>query len=798
MANAYNDEEIISPNTNSMDFCPLKEKINVELLNYAIDNCEELEIPSETLVKMRQLKRVVSVRGWYEPQYQRTGVAGNGRIFCKRGVSAIGMKREWRNALAYIDYRDCDMVNACYQVALEAAIKYGVPHTHIKNYIDNREEKLKAKMERNKCSRDVAKGSYSCMLFKEHKKTKSNTLASEIQILHNTIRDNEEQVVKAVEADMKKKRVSDNKNGKIFAHYYQIREAEILRLAVLYLKREGQEVAGLLHDGCYIKKTNSDGEEKALYSLTSLNNYLRDTHGINIEFAYKPMRDLPSKLTEENLMLTREQALDREKARYYDLREEFEKEICKVITETKFIQETTTSDNKIKRIAYSTTGLKDAYCDWAPAKNFKTSLITGKKNPSLFIENYILDPDKRQYNYIDFIPDANECPEDVFNVFKGFAVARLSNTNPEITENDLNDFALLRDWLTNLFSDTTTEQTKVNVGYIHKWLANTFQNPTRRSEIMIILKGRKGIGKSDFCELIKQMIGKEHFFQTSDPSSEIFGKFNETLDRKTFVNIDEPTGLDNEANIEKMKGAITCKDLNIKRKFCDTESSIAYQNYFMTLNHENTGIHITSDNRRFAMFESAKMGYENDEYLPFYNAIRNPIAQVLFYRFLMTEIDLTNFTFTRDTIPKTDFLKRSQLNNIPNYHSYMEQFILGSQTKEVANFTRLVSGNWRGLCGDLYRGYLKFCDDIGADRSAKITQRSFKQEIFSLAGITIKRYNYGECFIIDTLELTSSLRILGLEVAVSNPSEEPEFHDSEDETGSTSISQGHIHTLADI
>ena len=586
--------------------------------------------------------------------------------------------------------------------------------------------------------------------------------------------------------------------SKIFAHYYQIREAEILRLAVLYLKRDGQEVAGLLHDGCYIKKTNSDGEEKPLYSLTSLNSYLRDTHGINVEFAYKPMRDLPRNLSQDNLMLTREQALDREKARYYELREEFEKEICKIIDDTKYIKEYTTPAGKIRRVAYSVNGLKDSYCDWSVAGNYRTSVITNKKNPGLFIENYILDPDKKQYTYIDFIPDASECPDDVFNVFKGFAVARLSNTNPDITENDLNDFALIKEWITNLFSDTTTEQTKINVDYIYKWLANTFQNPTRRSEIMIVLKGRKGIGKSDFCELIKQMIGKEHFFQTSDPANEIFGKFNETLDRKTFVNIDEPTGLDNEANIEKMKGAITCKDLNIKRKFCDTESSVAYQNYFMTLNHENTGIHITADNRRFAMFESAKMGYKNDEYLPFYNAIRNPKAQVLLYRFLMTEINLTDFLFTRDTIPKTDFLKRSQLNNIPNYHSYMEQFILGSQTKEVANFGRLASGNWRGLCGDLYRGYIKFCDDIGADRSAKITQRSFKQEIYSLTGITIKRYNYGECFIIDTLELTNSLRSLGLEVAVSNPSEEPEFHDSEDETGSTSTSQVHIHTLADI
>lgn len=788
-------QTIISASSN-MDFCPVKEKINIELLDFAIANSDTLDIRFDILKTLKNLKKSCNIRGWYEPQYQRSGVAGSGRLYCKRGVVASGMSKEWRNALAYTDYRDCDMVNACYTVALELAIKYNVPHYNILNYINNREERLATYMTNHQSTREQAKEYYSGLLFKEHAKCKNNTLVSEIKVLQSVVLADpaNASIVKAVEMDMKKKKEKYNKIGKVMAHIYQIREAEILRHAVLYLKREKQEVAGLLHDGFYIKKTDNSGNEKPLYPLASLNTYLKEIHNINVEFAYKPMRDLPSRLTEEQLTLTREQALDSDKRRYLELRELFEKEICKILDDTKYIKEYTSSTGKIRRVAYSKTALVDTYCDWQPAGSYKTSYITGKKNPSLFIENYILDPNKSQYNYIDFIPDAKECPEDVFNVFKGFAVARLSDSDPEITDADLADFEYLKTWLKNLFADKNPEQSDINYNYALKWLANTFQNPTKRSEIMIILKGRKGIGKSDFCELVKQMIGKEHFFQTSDPANEIFGKFNETLDRKTFVNIDEPTGLDNEANIEKMKGAITCKDLNIKRKFCDTESNVAYQNYFMTLNHENTGIHITADNRRFAMFESATMGYKDDEYLPFYNAIRNPKAQVLFYRYLMTEINLEGFLFNRDTIPQTDFLKRSMLNNIPNYHSYMEQFILGDQTKQTAKFGRQGNGDWKGLCGDLYRGYINYCDDIGAERQAKITQRGFKQEILALTGVSIKRYNYGECFVLDLNELTNSLRLLGLDVAVSNPSQEPEFLPDDPEP----YVQGVVHTLADI
>lgn len=786
----------ISATYTTMDFCPVKEKINIELLTFAIDNAEDLGIAPDCLAVMKKLSRACSIRGWYEPQYQRSGVAGSGRLYCKRGVVAVGMKREWRNALAYTDYLDCDMVNACYSVALELAIKYNVPHNNILNYINNREERLATYMANHQSTRDEAKEYYSGLLFKEHPKCKNGTLVSDIKVLQSVVLADPANagIVKAVEMDMKKKKEKYNKIGKVMAHVYQMREAEILRHAVLYLKREKQEVAGLLHDGFYIKKTDNSGNIKPLYSLSSLNNYLKEIHNINVEFAYKPMRDLPRNLTEEQLTFTREMALDSDKQRYLELRETFEKEVCKVITETKFIQEFVLPDGKIRRVNYSKTALVDAFCDWKPAGGYKTSYITGKKNPSLFIENYILDPNKRQYQFVDFIPDISECPDDTFNVFKGFAVARLSDNDPEITETDLADFEHIKTWLKNLFADKNPEQSDINYNYALKWLANTFQHPTKRSEIMIILKGRKGIGKSDFCELVKMMIGKEHFFQTSDPANEIFGKFNETLDRKTFVNIDEPTGLDNEANIEKMKGAITCKDLNIKRKFCDTESNVAYQNYFMTLNHENTGIHITADNRRFAMFESATMGYKDDEYLPFYNAIRNPKAQVLFYRYLMTEINLEGFLFNRDTIPQTDFLKRSMLNNIPNYHSYMEQFILGDQTKQTAKFGRQGNGDWKGLCGDLYRGYINYCDDIGAERQAKITQRGFKQEILALTGVSIKRYNYGECFVLDLNELTNSLRLLGLDVAVSNPSQEPEFLPDDPEP----YVQGVVHTLADI
>ena len=785
----------ISTNSTSMDFCPIKEKINIELLDFALKNTDTLEIDFAVVKIMKALKKCCNIRGYYEPQYQRNGVAGNGRLYCKRGLVASGMTKEWRNALAYTDYRDCDMVNASYNVALELSIKYNTPNKHLKNYITNREEILLKTCSETGKTREQVKQEKTSLLFKEHSKN-SKMLVGEINILHSVVAADPDNasVVKAVDMDMKKKKDKYNRLGKIFAHIYQIREAEIMRLAVLYLKREKQEVAGLLHDGFYIKKTDTSGNEKPLYSLDSLNNYLKEIHNINVEFAYKPMRALPSTLAEEQLTLTREQSLDSDKRRYLELRELFEKEVCKILDDSKYIKEYTTSTGKIKRVAYSKTSLVDTYCDWQPAGNYKTSYITDSKAPKLFIENYILDPNKSQYNYIDFIPDPSECPDDVFNVFKGFAVARLSNTNPTITDDDTADFEQIKIWLSNLFKDKTEEQSKINYEYFIKWLANTFQRPTKRSEIMIILKGRKGIGKSDLCELVKMMIGKEHFFQSSDPANEIFGKFNETLDRKTFVNIDEPTGLDNEANIEKMKGAITCKDLNIKRKFCDTESNIAYQNYFMTLNHENTGIHITADNRRFAMFESNTMGYKDDEYLPFYNAIRNPNAQVLFYRYLMTEVNLEGFLFNRDTIPKTDFLKRSMLNNIPNYHSYMEQFILGDQTKSVAKFGRQGNGDWRGLCGDLYRGYIKFCDDIGADRQSKITQRSFKQEILSLTGVSIKRMKYGECFVLDTSEITNSLRLLGLEVAVSNPSQELEFLPDEPQYDDLNT----VHTLAGL
>ena len=803
-----NNEDNISTNINMSEVCPKYEYLNSALLEKLVKKPEEYGIDDALHKQFQKLWRCSSrITGRYEPEYKRTGATLDGRLFALKGITATTIPRRWRNALAFTSYWDCDMKNASWGITLKLAKEQGTPHEKIELFCNNREFHYTAWVNKNGGTREDAKDAYIKKLFTYRKIVKPNTLTAELQALHTAMISTEEgeksltAITQKLDKDKKSKA---NIIGKVFSNIVFKREALILELAIKKMKQDRIEVGGLMFDGFYIRKSKDNPDEKP--DLTGLNTYLKDVEQVGVEFAVKDMTEFPEGVGEDLYKLTRADVMNEEKAKYVELRRIFEEEwgVCKVRNGGRLFRRSIEEADGIRVETYSQTSLVDVYRDWEPAGSFRTSIITGGKNPQFFIKNWIDDHEKKVYDTAQFMPCLKyaEAHPTVYNDFKGFKVQRTLENLIEPSEEDLNDYDLIGKYIYNLFKDKTEEQSQINFEYIMRWLAQIFQKPMERSEIMIVLKGRKGIGKSDFSEMVKAMMGTAYWAKTADPLRDLWGNFNDLMENKTFVHIDEPEGLDNEQAIEKLKDAITAKHFNVKRKYCDTMVERAYFNCFMTLNHEGTGIPITADNRRFAMFESATLSYKGNEYDKYYKAIRNPNALALFYKDLM-EFDMEGWSWGRETIPKTDFLERSKKNSIRNHHQFLEQLLLAKHTRMASQVYQQVNGDYIGLCGAIYKGYLKYCDETGDNGKSRMSGKDFKTELRCLDGINVKRTSMkshninGDCYIICIPELTETLRSLGLDLP--EQVDEAEFLESDDEnTTHEYCYSGKVHSLDEL
>ena len=759
------DTKIKSMTTLMSDYTPDKEICNVALLQHILDNQGDYDLSTADLNQMKRiLRRANKDTGRYEPLYEQKGANLVGRVFCKTGLCALS--REWRNALAFKNYLDADMVNASYSIALQMANKWDLPTDKLTEYCNNRDnflmDYIKNKKERGiKISKDDAKIHYIKLLFGvPSKMIVKKSLEWELKLLQDRCITECPKLVKAVEHDMKKKKETYNKRGKVLSHAIFNEENRILQLAIKYLQKDGYVVGGTMFDGFFVEK--KDG-----ICLNNLNNYLKDVEDINIVFTFKEMRDFPKGLSSDLINLSRQEQLEADEQRYLELREVFEhtEGIAKIKLRNGFLVIRPNGNCFV-----SSTALKEMYCDWNVAEGFRTNFITGGKAQKLFIENWILDPNKRIYDDQTFIPSITECPDNMYNTFRGFSVANASkNFDGEFSETDQQDYQYVLQYIKNLFSEKgSKEQTDINYIFFCCWLANIFQNPTKKSEIMIVLKGKKGIGKSDLINMLERMLGEDFVFQTSDPAREVWGPFNDAMESKIVCSLDEVCGLENGKFVERLKGAITGHKINIKKKYKDISREKSYLNFILTLNDEDTGIRITDDNRRFAMFESGMKRISENDYGKYYEAQRNPNALILFYRMLMN-MDLTDIQFDRDFIPQTAFLLRSKMNSIKNYHSFLEQLLIDEHTRHFSKVANRWDGMMICLCGDLYKGYIRYCESSGdIDYNSKVKNSDFKKEMLSLEGVSSKHTSHkpsninGQCYIIDASVLKNNLQELGL------------------------------------
>jgi len=205
-----------------------------------------------------------------------------------------------------------------------------------------------------------------------------------------------------------------------------------------------------------------------------------------------------------------------------------------------------------------------------------------------------------EYSQLGYWPNNYNRPAKSYNLWQGWGV-----------EPQQGDWSTIRDHIRNVIANGNKDKTD----YILDWCAHMVQRPWEKPGVALVLKGRKGTGKTLFTELLAHVIGRQNTLITDD-GKQLFAKFNWHLAGKVLIGAEEAFFAGDRKLNDRLKHLLTGGDIELEQKFGHCIRMKSMHRMIMTSNHANV-IEMAEDERRFfALDVSDKRRGDDTYFLP--------------------------------------------------------------------------------------------------------------------------------------------------------------------------------------
>lgn len=536
----------------------------------------------------------------------------NGRLFAKGGIQ--GLPRIIRGFLCDSFTTDIDMVNAHPSILYHLCKEKEIECVNLHHYLTNRESVLEDICDKDHISREEAKTKILISTnLNKRIATGSDMLRrydTEMKRIHKAFLPMDDF---AYIRDIARKD-SGNFEGSFINHILCIKENEILTIMRNTLKEYGIEIHSLMFDGLMVYGDYYSNQDL----LRAMEYDILNETGWEINLAYKEHHivfEVPDDF----------EALD---CNYQSVKEKFELQNCKV--NDLFIVDKLGEISIYKKTSFQTIHEAIFYSP------------DGIKQEQ-FLKKWFLDPNKREYDKIDVYPNREDCPTNVFNMWKPFPVESFTETT-DLTEGL--DFFL--------------DHIKVLVNYdepsyelVCKWIAQMFQYPHIKS-FELVFSSEEGAGKGLFLEFFKTMLGGDRrCWETTDPQNEVFGHFNGYM-KDAFLVVFNETNKSFFFNAgDKKKAIITDSTININIKGIPQQTIRSFHRFLSFTNHADP---MAPSKRRNAFFNCSSDKINNTAYFNkgFSFAKDRAVCKAIYDYFMKYP---TKAKLTREDIPITEYHK---------------------------------------------------------------------------------------------------------------------------------------------
>ncbi len=248
-----------------------------------------------------------------------------------------------------------------------------------------------------------------------------------------------------------------------------------------------------------------------------------------------------------------------------------------------------------------------------------------QKNP--FLKRWLADDAKRTYMTCIFDPKGTiPCN---FNTYVGMRASTL----PPVKNQAQTEAAVQA--IVNHVQEVFCNGNPQHTDYVLKWMANLVKYPWKKTEVLLLLFGVEGCGKSMIVDFFANMVLGTHLsFQTASPGVDVFGKFAVGTHRKLLCFCDEG-GEELTKYQDALKNLITAKAVRVEKKGQDIRLEDNYTNVIVASNNAGP-VKISSNDRRVVAFQCSETYKDN---LPYFATLAEALASDEcargFYDFLM-------------------------------------------------------------------------------------------------------------------------------------------------------------------
>lgn len=296
-------------------------------------------------------------------------------------------------------------------------------------------------------------------------------------------------------------------------------------------------------------------------------------------------------------------------------------------------------------------------------------------------------PRRRSYAGVEFFPnpDGAKSTPEYLNFWRGF----------EVTPSASGAYPTFHDHLLNNICDGDIELFK----YVFGWMAHIVQKPRERLGTAIVLRGRRGTGKSKMGEVLGSLF-PSHYFQVDD-ARYVTGQFNAYMSGCLLLQADEAVWAGDKAAEGRLKGLITSETQMIESKGVDPIRMKNNVRLIMTSN-EGWVVPAGMDERRFVVLDVNPRCAQNRTYFAEMDDELNAGGRERLLYDLQT-FDLSQVDLWQ--LPQTDALLEQKLRSLDPIDDFWF-----NRLHECDEWHQTV------IADDLYNEYVQSSSRIGVGR----------------------------------------------------------------------------------
>ncbi len=209
---------------------------------------------------------------------------------------------------------------------------------------------------------------------------------------------------------------------------------------------------------------------------------------------------------------------------------------------------------------------------------------------------WLMQEARRQYDTIVFDPGGKEV-EGAYNLWRGFGCEAIPGPKYEL-------------WLEHV-KENICAGVDEHYEFVVNWLAQAVQQPARPGGVAIVMRGRRGTGKSIFANTFGALWGR-HYLHVSNPQH-LVGNFNAHLRDCVVLFGDEAFYAGDKKHESILKTLITEDLITIEAKGIDAEAAPNFVHLILASNNDWV-IPAGADERRFMVVDVADTKMQNTAY----------------------------------------------------------------------------------------------------------------------------------------------------------------------------------------